>query len=167
MIGINLSEIYLLPTDQKVTIIGRYKDTGALTYNDFTNDIPRGESCHIYVTKNERINVGDWFYNGLHNIIQQCKDGLEAHSVNHFPEYAKKIIATTDKSIFCNYDNYPQPTVDFIKYFINELNKNTPVEYGFIEQVFVQYEFTNSLWKLCVDSNNEIIIGKMLWEMSN
>lgn len=102
------------------------------------------ESHHLYLTSDDDIKKGDWCYYPRENIIVQCieSNGIPAFK---FPkrEYhverdkIRKIIATTDKSLYHYYevDNYkdnplrfPQIPESFVKYYVDKQGKVGDVE---------------------------------------
>ncbi len=162
----NACQIYLLPSSDKISVIGRYKDSGNYVYNDFIKDIPRGESYHIYITSNDKIKAGDWYIHKQRTIKQKNVDLRILLCVSDYlPMDAKKIIATTDKSLdfecneckklkdknsiyTCSCYVYPKPSKDYINDFLDELNLMNEPTTGFIKEVLVKYVDINSGWKL-------------------
>ena len=130
---------------------------------------------HIYITTDEEIREGDVAYNKNTNSIYRVgkftsKAGHEGHSIvplksdvkegefytyigEHYSQYSKKIIATTNKSL-----NLPQPSKAFIEKYC---------KLGGIDEVEIEYEklvkayipFSNAVnYILKVDSHNTITI---------
>lgn len=88
----------------------------------------------LYVISNDNeIKEGDWMYANSLNKVIQCTD----NSMHDRQDLAKKIIATTDKSL-----GLPEPSQGFIKKFI---------EKGGIWKVLVEYKesFTNTNCSNC------------------
>ena len=124
------------------------------------------KSYHIYITSDDEIINGDWFYNLVRKEIQKCNSYLEELSLNKFPELAIKIIATTDVSL--KYNEYtsvvdesngikenwkhqlPQPSKQFIEKYIEAWNSNNK-----IESVLVDYE------PICRAIENDILVPKV------
>lgn len=97
---------------------------------------------HLYILSDEPIKEGDWVMGGLNDIIQQWQSNFTANW--------KKIIFTTDSSLRKNeYSKFrscckskedcqcflPQPSQEFIKYFIEQYNLG-----NIITEVQVEYE---------------------------
>lgn len=105
---------------------------------------------HLYILSNEEIKVGDWVYNSIDkNVVQILQD------VRHLCKTDKKIIATTDESLYYNrkqlfdnnlldkdfqrfYKQLPRPSNEFIKKFC---------ELDGIWEVVVEYENIYDNWK--------------------
>jgi hypothetical protein len=92
---ISFEKIIMLPTEDKFSYIGKYKDTGDLVYNDKT-DIPRGEMQHLYILSDDDIKEGDWVFDG--DEVWRCDDYKEEFKSPYSDEF-KKIIATTDPKL--------------------------------------------------------------------
>ena len=90
------TKVVMLPTNEKATvgsIVTRPSDNRMATVNVLTKDDT--QPCihqHLYFLSDEEIKEGDWLYNGTE--IWQVK------SYYGFQPITKKIIATTDKSLF-------------------------------------------------------------------
>lgn len=94
-------DVVMLPTNQKASIIGLYKDTGKLVFNNPNNkDIPRGIPQHLYILSDEKIKDGDWVIDLVNKYITRSnenKNDLVFWNLNR--QRFKKIIVTTDTSI--------------------------------------------------------------------
>jgi hypothetical protein len=177
--------VVLLATNDKAPIAQWNKGNKylSLTTNTRNLEISEDETYqHLYITSDEEIKEGDWYYNNVRNEILQCVNKLELESLKAFPNYAKKIIATTDKSLllpvisFKNWNgktrNLPSPSDGFIKKFIEKWNAGTPitkvlVEYikpvtpdadGFVEMIGFGKIHINNFPLLKVDKDNCITI---------
>ena len=82
--------VIVLPTEDKTSPLGKYKDTGSFVYNDVAKDIPRGEMHHMYITSDDTIRKGDWILS-KNNVILKAQ-GSEART-------DVKIIATTNTKL--------------------------------------------------------------------
>lgn len=129
-------KVVMLPTNEKATIIGKYKDVDKLVFNT-PKDIPRGEQKHLYIISDEEIKEGDWGIghakgiNGIGTGYYVFKhDNSNIAKVNALAEGSKKIIATTDKSL-----GLASPSTSFIEKFVEEYNKD-----NVITDVMVEYE---------------------------
>lgn len=92
---------------------------------------------HLYITTDDEIKDGDWFY-------LQDADVIAQYTTVKPVKEAKKIIACTDDSLRIGelkeggrIEHLPQPSQSFIEYFIEEYNKA-----NIITDVMVEY-FTN------------------------
>lgn len=85
---------------------------------------------HLYIISDDEIKVGDW--------ITDIKNIYKAPDVDGFIGLYK-IIATTDPSLTASFgqseegfgkmkDGLPQPTDCFVKRYVEEYNKGTPIE---------------------------------------
>jgi hypothetical protein len=84
---------------------------------------------HLYITTDEEIKEGDWYYWSVTNTIQKAiKDSLGR--LPKIEDGSKKIIATTDKSL-----GLASPSTSFIEKFVEEYNKG-----NIITKVIVEYE---------------------------
>lgn len=173
-------QVLMLPTDKHAAIVqesflrnkrfilGRTLNIGDIGY-------------HLYITSDEDIKEGDWCL-----VVKSHKDLLKDDifqyngecSINH--EYIKKIIATTNTSLYTEKESWfssvksfgdnkvklqlPKPSQQFIKEYIKELNK----EYNksdVISDVLVEYTYDNgeifvpmNTLYLLVNSDNTINI---------
>lgn len=108
------------------------------------------KKCHLYITSDEEVKEGDYVFDTRDNFVLQfnSKRGLEIYHEKELNSF-KKIIATTDKSLGFNehfidplnnranqrFTTLPQPSAEFIPYFIEEYNKG-----NIITEVLVEYE---------------------------
>lgn len=120
--------------------------------------LPTGKYQHLYIISDEEIREGDWFLvseTELHKCLSISTDGKifsteldlnDPFGEDYYyfiKEEAKKIIATTDKSLTISEIIYPEelihvlPTVpdDFVVKFITKYNINNP-----ITEIMVEYE---------------------------
>jgi hypothetical protein len=141
------TKVVMLPTNEKA-ILGfltqKGKERAHLVH--FDRPMPNildSENQHLYFLSDEEIKVGDWGISKLNEIVQFKK--------NYESTLYKKIIATTDKSLFINgfigytytggksaafsHKNLPQPSQSFIEKFVEEYNEG-----NVITEVLVEYE---------------------------
>ena len=151
----------MLPSDEKAhfgDIVALENDElilidGDLTYCGLQIDLSNGKDIntkYLYITSDEEIKEGDWFYYEAEKTIMQCTE----HNFYFTPELIQnysnvyKIIATTDKYITIDgYDSsdedsivkcyLPQPSKEFIEAYIKAYNKG-----NIITDVAVEYENT-------------------------
>lgn len=131
-------KIVMLPTQEADNCL--YTSSGRLNYHrgyltqDYLKNYLNGSSYHLYFLSDEKIEEGDWiFYLGNnHNV-----DKIQNFGVDGFvtPKNSKKIIATTNRSLYNNLDSLPQPSSNFIKVFIESYNGD-----NIIDEVDVEYE---------------------------
>jgi hypothetical protein len=108
--------------------------------NANTNSKSKYELYHLYITSDDEIKEGDWFYSADYNVIDQLKTNGNIYENN-----CKKIIATTDKELWTKSkitgsDSFlnsplPQPSESFIQTYIESYNKGEV-----IKEVMVEYE---------------------------
>lgn len=89
----------------------------------------RGTNFHLYLTSDVDINTGDWYIDDTSTVRQSVTSDKEYWSVR--TDY-KKIIATTDSSLFITEQNrnlgqtiiqLPQLSQSFINHYVTEYNK--------------------------------------------
>jgi len=159
--------VVMLPTEDRVNgnICISPSIKGGTELRIISNDkallISKVQPQHLYITSNDEIKEGDWFYRISDNsIIRNIRRGTH-HLVD------KKIIATTDKSlttgnmIDCLSSNpkketLPQPSHNFIKAFCEQSGiDKVLVEYE-LDIKYVDYAFQR--YKLKTDFHNTITI---------
>ena len=136
----NKANVVMLPTDQKTNgmickdITGQDKIIAIKTKYLMAHEDYVGH--HLYIISDDEIKEGDWFYN-IHSKIV----GRAAFNFGK-DELAKKIIATTDSSLWRPSHKYasdvillPQPSQQFIQKYIEEYNRG-----NIITDVLVEYE---------------------------
>lgn len=142
------TQVMMLPTNKTANIGANnwyLQKTNTLIINNLISN--------LYIISNDKIKQNDWCLNISKNIIYQ-KDNLPMDIM------WKKIIATTDKSIYPKCDGkcaknkcvymYPQPSQEFIKKYIESYNNNKV-----IIDVLVEYK-TNILYPV-IENNNLIL----------
>ena len=140
----NKANVVMLPTDQKTNgmickdITGQDKIIAIKTKYLMAHEDYVGH--HLYIISDDEIKEGDWFYN-IHSKIV----GRAAFNFGK-DELAKKIIATTDSSLWRPSHKYasdvillPQPSQQFIEKYIEEYNKG-----NIITDVLVEYELISN-----------------------
>lgn len=174
------AEVVLLDTKSKSFLFLNKKRDWLKQSNIILEDHPKERNQYIYITSNEEIKEGDWVIDGALPlsplfVIQVTKEDLERCINNWKSGSCKKIIATTDETLYTDFNNgktdlkfvLPQPSDSFISKYIEEYNKDNT-----ITNVLVEYEkvypkhFTynpseNMFINLKVDSNNTITIKKV------
>ena len=145
-------KVFIISTSATVTRILYVKNTNILENNPFLKTNPSDKYQHLYITSDEDIKEGDWCL-----VIKSHKDLLKDDifqyngecSINH--EYIKKIIATTNTSLYTEKESWfssvksfddnkvklqlPQPSQEFIEAYIKVYNEGNP-----ITEVMIEYE---------------------------
>lgn len=108
-----------------------------LSFNNeyFTNFYLKSISAsayHLYITSDDEIKEGDWLFIESKGIIQATSMLLRDSSIKK--DKKGKIIATTDKLILNNLTHIPQPSLQFIRIFVDEYNRK-----NVIKEVMVEY----------------------------
>jgi len=156
-----------------------------LEYDEIMRSYGGVDHLHLYFLSDDEIKEGDYIYTTRTESIFRVgkfrsKAGFEAHSIKElisdtkegetytycgemYVQYCKKITATTNPEL-----NLPKPSEEWIKYYIEEYNKD-----NIIELVNVEYEevkereyYSNNVFKgsfilkelLKVNSDNTINI---------
>jgi len=146
-----LVNVVMLPTEKASNIYlklkGALKNSGEIlcySKEPFINGLTHTSNQHLSLTSDDEIKKGDWY---IHNQISN----LRISNSNAIPMDAKKVIATTDKSLiigksertnygnentYNSYDhkevNLPQIPESFIKAYVEAQ--------GAIKEVLVEYE---------------------------
>lgn len=122
--------------------------------NSCTITIPNVELFkhqHLYIISDDEIKEGDWFINDLNQIKKCTSRDTEGYidfegGFNTKPSSCKKIIATTDSSLWRPSHKYasdvillPQPSQQFIEKFIEEYNRG-----NVITDVLIEYELISN-----------------------
>jgi hypothetical protein len=114
-----MKNIHLIPTDKPSRLIKQ--TNGKLRLSDivFRGQVASGITQNIYITSDEEINEGDWFYD-LDTKYVKIKQSWEN---SHLDFNGKKIILTTDQGLI---NEGVQPIDDkFLEWFV----KNPSCEY--------------------------------------
>ena len=120
-----MKNIHVLPTD-KASRLHTYKGVLNLAANEFVaptivkNDLI---NLNIYITSDEEIKEGDWFYTSQYNTI----DKLYSNGVIN-ANYCKKIILTTDQDLIA--DGVQAIDDEFLEWFV----KNPSCEWVEVEK---------------------------------
>lgn len=141
--------VVMLPNNEKA-ILGLYPNSNELIItHDKLASIPKYQ--HLYILSDEKPKERDWCINPITKLPFQVKT-IERNRLV-YPEGSKKIIATTDSSLYIQVSkwfraddwggkeflttnvNLPQPLQSFIEYFVTEYNKG-----NIITEVMVEYE---------------------------
>jgi len=154
------TKVVMLAHNSMLTKITKYLDTNKLSTN--LDRLERHTNQHLYFTSDEIINRKDFVYNIVNKSIQRWDEEFKADL-----EYFKKVIASTNPDL-----NLPQPSNEFIQYYISEYNKG-----NIITEVLVEYDYMflkagdndvvkNNPLVLKVNSDNTITIKPVIetWE---
>lgn len=176
------AEVVMLATDKRSCLFIN-KRSNQLQYY-FKGTAPNNaKHQHLYFLSNEEIKEGDWYCDismktsnyGIH----QCDSKRLEAICNQFKDQAKKIIATTDTSLFIespiNIQNIPtqyieedyqlpQPSKAFIQAYIKAYNEGKPITKVLVEMesigAYCNIEYLSD-FKLKVNPSNEITIKKI------
>ena len=170
----------MLPTE-KATIIYKFEETNKLIFSNHPNQHELATPQHLYFTSNEEIKEGDWCY---HPELSQeysivTKEGIKTglhptqgvfrwkSTTNPWYKKAKKIIATTDKSL-----GLPEPSKRFLEVYVDAYNEGKKIEEvlvemeDFGEEDWAGDDYTGEPiwrhdWRVKVKSDNTITIKKV------
>jgi hypothetical protein len=92
----NECTLKLIATDEKANF---HKLGSILGYTEAKNDSPFANQYHLYILSEEKIKLGDWFYNGFVNLIQQATEEILSGVINPNKDGSRKIIASTDDTL--------------------------------------------------------------------
>lgn len=148
-------KIFLVPTDNKAEIgdfvISKHCHDNSLHSGIKTNESEISEiRQHMYVTSDEKIHHGEWYFNTIHNKPFKC-----IH-VDQYFENEFKIVATDDESLtewtgmnadVPEYRPLPKPSKLFMGKYIREYNNG-----NIIVNVLIEYE----TWTVFTDSHTDI-----------
>ena len=128
---------------------------------------------NLYIISDDEIKEGDWIITNIHNKIEQVLNNQT--SLKFYQERAKKVIATTDTSLYIHQkETYylpervfylPSSSQQFIQKYIEEYNKG-----HIITDVLVEYEYLLDdravlpYWNLKINTKDNTITIKKLKE---
>jgi len=160
------SHIYLVhKTNRLGYVTGKYPED----LKQFPQTVEETRNQHLYILSDDEIKEGDWVLfkygdnpNTAEDVLQCIKtkgEYLYHKDGNTGLDMCKKIIATTDKSLYTTIGEYynaynkelPQIPESFIKEFVKSNGK--------IDEVEVEYRVTNMFTTLKLTPNNEVIIS--------
>ena len=154
-----LANVHMLPTEDRTNIFQHLQEgifyennIGKINHFYLNDNI---KFYNLYFTTDEKIKEGDWVYNKLSDIGKYLGKGEldddcviiynhQGWEVSEDIESIRKIVATTDKSLFIEnwyksidlgnqprYDNLPQIPQQFIEEYVKA---------GGIDTVYIEYE---------------------------
>jgi hypothetical protein len=152
----NMKNIHLLPTDKPSRLCYLTKK-GKEVYKDlrlFDKHMPiilDSENQNIYITSDEEIKDGDWFYNTISlkpEAFKACENGdgyVNCSKYSHYRIDCKKIILTTDDQLIA--DGIQAIDDEFLEWFVKnpsceevEVEEESHIE---IEEVSYEGDFQN------------------------
>lgn len=139
---------FLIPSKEKVSIIGRYKDTGNLVLNNFTSDISRGENYNVYIAINEKIGFGDFGVGYAHGLFNNpshylfVNDGSSVGKLNSICDGAMKIIASNDPKLPLS--NLGIDFIHSLLFYCNSTENNSPIS-GDVEILIDSKDYTTKI----------------------
>ena len=153
-----MKNIHILPTDKPSRLIQAEDDELMLLNELYENTYNINK--HIYITSDEEIKEGDYYYDNIVLQVRQWKSFMIYNNVQH-----KKVIATTDTSLYIHQKEtislpervfyLPQPSQQFVEKYIEEYNKG-----NIITDVLVEYKFNDFKFMatLCTTKEKEYIL---------
>jgi hypothetical protein len=174
--------VVMLPTEKASSLFLGL--TGRLKFdNKQLSTHPKIINQHLYFLSDEEIKEGDWVYNHILNDVVQIKTSHIQNPINFFTEinklkHAKKIIATTDESLFEqifyhpdgaiiggieSYKLLPRPSQSFIERFIEKYNVGTPITHVMVEYVNLEPNEQGLILKIAKDNTITIKPVKDSW----
>ena len=134
------AKVIILPTNRKATLKGNelwININGELKLSKPNSICPGPQVFHsLYITSDEEIKEGDWviYVKSVFKVLKINKNNrpVVKMSDGEFElSCCEKIIATTDTSLRCTtmeiFGALPQPSQQFIQYYINEYNKGNVI----------------------------------------
>ena len=174
--------VVMLPTEKASSLFLGL--TGRLKFdNKQLSTHPKIINQHLYFLSDEEIKEGDWVYNHILNDVVQIKTSHIQNPINFFTEinklkHAKKIIATTDESLFEqifyhpdgaiiggieSYKLLPRPSQSFIERFMEKYNVGTPITHVMVEYVNLEPNEQGLILKIAKDNTITIKPVKDSW----
>ena len=143
MIKFEKAKVVMLPTNQKTKYLMVYSDVekskGKLILNGLKNDEYK-EYQHFYIILDKKPDNDDYY------IIDGISEVLKNNGLKFIDDNCKKIIATTDSSLWRPSHKYasdvillPQPSQQFINKYIEEYNRG-----NMITDVLIEYELISN-----------------------
>lgn len=125
-------KVVLLPTNKKGVIDITLGNDGILNLNH-----PHQTTYQaLYIVSDDKINEGDGMLSHSNTVCKAANSTL-VNAVSVEGTRCRKIIATTDNTIYPKCDGYcatdecvctyPQPTTEFVQHFISEYNKGNVI----------------------------------------
>ena len=142
-----MKNIQVIPTDKPSRLL-RAKSNGNIFLNhskDFIFDTEYWEYLNIYITNDEEIKEGDWYF--ITESISKCESKYEA---NDLTDICKKIILTTDQDLIN--DGVQAIDDEFLEWFV----KNPSCEFVEWSSEKIEGSFDGEDWKF----NYGIVIPK-------
>jgi hypothetical protein len=119
-----MKNIHVLPTDKPSRLRYNLSNVLVLTkepYRDYSKQVNQ----NIYITSDEEIKEGDWYYLPKENKVAKCPKIIKLSGVT--PEWTQKIILTTDPQLIA--DGIQPIDNEFLEWFV----KNPSCEYINVE----------------------------------
>jgi hypothetical protein len=108
-----MKNIHVLPTDKPSRLRYNLSNVLVLTkepYRDYSKQVNQ----NIYITSDEEIKEGDWYYLPKENKVAKCPKTIKLSGVT--PEWTQKIILTTDQDLIK--DGVQAIPDDFLEWFV-------------------------------------------------
>jgi hypothetical protein len=151
-----MKNIFLIPTDQPSRIYYNgtsYKDANRTTAMDWYISSAGYKPHNIFITKEEKIEEGDWmYYKHFGEDIVTKYDTMSSQNtdVNEYKDYYKKIILTTDATLIA--DGVQSIDDNFLQWFVNNLScEEVKVEPDYDEVIGDYYKIIIPKEECCKD----------------
>jgi len=169
-------DIVILSTDKAEDCLVLSANRLCFFHGYFTQEYLKSQdkkSYHLYILSDEKPKVGDWSINlnsrHAHKELCRIDNEIELERyVNKVGNNCKKIIATTDSSLWLHDDTVPYPKTktlpqiphQFIEHFIVEYNKSNVIDKVLVEVKYNElYPMVqNNNFKVTLNQSNEISI---------
>jgi hypothetical protein len=145
-----MNNIHLIPTDKPSRLF--LKENTLLLNNQYTLQkiFTKGKCQNIYITFDEEIKEGDWFYNIISlkpRTFKACENGdgyVNCNKYSHYRIDCKKIILTTDQDLIK--DGVQAIDDTFLEWFVN----NPSCEEVKVELHEVSFVITDNIYKIII-----------------
>lgn len=114
-----MKNIHILPTDKPSRLIQAEDDELMLLNELYENTYNINK--HIYITSDEEIKEGDYYYDNIVLQVRQWKSFMIYNNVQHF-----KIILTTDQDLIA--DGVEQISEDTLLKIVEHINSGKNIE---------------------------------------
>jgi len=107
-----MKNIHILPTYKPSNLVFEKLSNRFYTNSRRKSNTNNLQNQNIYITSDEEIKEGDWFYNSINNNVNTCNNPKIAKNLQY-----KKIILTTDQDLIA--DGVQSIDDEFLEWFIN------------------------------------------------
>ena len=139
-----MKNIHILPTDKPSRLVKIYNDVDRETFTlklDVEVNDSFKEYVNIYITSDEEIKDGDYYYDNIVLQVRQWKSFMIYNNVQHF-----KIILTTDQDLI--EDGVQEINDEFLEWLVkNPSCESVEVENKKLFDGFLDPEYGSSKWR--------------------